>query len=106
MQPIRRRLVLLAPLALLALLLSLVMTGPRHPVALIRVMDATGKPISGAIVRPEGLRTKPGPYVGGWYGWQAGRNGVPNPPVKTDKAGCAPVPYPKYVFERIETGTL
>ena len=106
MRTISRRLVLLAPLALLALLLSLVMTGPRHPVALIRVVDATGKPISGALVRPEGLRTKPGPYVSGWYGWLAARNGVPNPPVKTDKEGYAPVPYPKYVFERIETGTL
>jgi len=31
---------------------------------------------------------------------------VPNPPVTTDKDGYARVPYPKYVFERIETGTL
>jgi hypothetical protein len=36
----------------------------------------------------------------------AGQKGVPNNPVKTDQAGRAEVPYPKYVFERIETGTL
>jgi len=55
---------------------------------------------------PEGLRTKPGPYVSGWYGWRSDANGVPNPPVTTDKAGYGRVPYPTYVFERIETGTL
>src|SRR5215831_1510580 len=79
---------------------------PRHPVALLQVVDGAGKPIAGAIIRPEGLRTKPGPYVGGWYGWRTGKSGVPNPPVLTDAQGNARVPYPKYVFERIETGTL
>lgn len=31
---------------------------------------------------------------------------MPNPPVTTDIDGYARVPYPKHVFERIETGTL
>src|SRR4030095_13689095 len=82
------------------------MTAPKHPVALIRVVDAAGKPVAGAKVKPEGLRTKPGPYVSGWYGWRSDVNGVTNPPVTTDKDGYARVPYPTYVFERIETGTL
>src|SRR6266446_2403201 len=82
------------------------MTAPKHPVALIRVVDASGKPLAGAVVLPEGLRTKAGPYVSGWYGWRSDANGVTNPPVTTDKDGYARVPYPKYVFERIETGTL
>ena len=84
--------------------LRLATTG--HPVALIRVVDATGKPIAGAIIRPEGLRTKSGPYRSGWYGWRTGANGVPNPPVRTGNDGTAAIPYPKYVFERIETGAL
>src|SRR5258708_160645 len=77
------------------------------PVALIRGVDAKGAPIGGAVVQPEGLRTKPGPYASGWYGWRAEHiRGVPNPPVMTDKNGYARVPYPTYVFERIETGML
>src|SRR5215467_11489811 len=79
---------------------------PRHPVALLQIVDGAGKPIAGAIISPEGLRTKPGPYVSGWYTWQPKQNGVPNNPVTTDAEGYAPVPYPKYVFERLETGTL
>lgn len=78
---------------------------PKHPVALIRVVDASGKPVAGATVTPEGLRTKPGPYRNGWYAWSAGFN-VSNAPVKTDANGFAQIGYPKYVFEKIETGVL
>jgi hypothetical protein len=88
------------------LLVWTVFLAPGHPVALLRVVDSAGKPITGAVIRPEGLRTKPGPYVSGWYGWRTGKDGVPNPPVTTDAEGNVRVPYPKYVFERIETGTL
>jgi hypothetical protein len=95
-----------AAFGLLLLLGWLLWSAPRHPIALIRVVDATGKPVVGAVIRPEGLRTKPGPYVSGWYGWMTGKDGVPNQPVSTDANGYARVPYPKYVFERIETGTI
>jgi len=99
--------IVLAAVGCVALgLAALIATAPKHPVALIRVVDATGKPVAGAIVLPEGLRTKAGPYVSGWYGWRTEGHGVPNPPVATDQDGYAPVPYPKFVFERIETGTL
>ncbi len=81
-------------------------SAPKHPVALIRVVDASGKPVAGAIITPEGLRTKPGPYRSGWYGWPTTGNSVSNPPVQTDANGFARVGYPKYVFERIETGVL
>ncbi len=101
------RLTLLAAvIGLLALLAMAMFSKPGSPVALLRVVDATGKPISGAVIRAEGLRTKPGPYSSGWYGWQADRVGVFNVPVATDNEGYARVPYPKYVFERIETGTI
>src|SRR5688572_22203919 len=102
-----RHLLLVVVALLVLLLVALLVTAPVHPVAFIRVVDEAGKPIAGAIVRPEGLRTKPGPYVSGWYGWRTAKNGgVANPPVTTDKEGYARVPYPKNVFERIETGTL
>ena len=85
MQPITRRLTFLAASLLFALLLVvLIATAPKHPVALIRVVDASGRPLVGAIVLPEGLRTKPGPYASGWYGWRTGQNGVPYPRVTTD----------------------
>src|SRR6266581_3437040 len=108
MRPTAGRLILLAASVLVALtLVALIATAPKNPIALIRVVDASGMPVAGAIVRPEGLRTKPGPYVSGWYGWgTALQNGVPIRPVTTDKEGYARVPYPKYVFERIETGTV
>ena len=107
MKPITRRLKLLAAALLFVLLVVvLIATAPKHPEALIQVVDATGKPVVGAVVLRDGLRTKPGPYSGGWYSWRVELNGVPNPPVATDKDGYARVPYPKYVFERIETGTL
>jgi|GEM_PF-3364134 len=85
---------------------TLIATAPKHPAALLRVVDATGRPITGATILPEGLRTKPGPYRSGWYGWRSSANGVPNPAVSTDQDGYAYVPYPKFVFEEIETGTL
>jgi len=107
MKPSTWRWILLAAAAFVVLVLLVsVATAPKHPAALIRIVDASTNPIAGAVIHPEGLRTKPGPYVSGWYGWRADLNGVPNPPVTTDIDGYARVPYPKYVFERIETGTL
>jgi hypothetical protein len=85
---------------------ALIMTAPKHPVALIQVVDAAGKPVEGAIVTPEGMRTKPGPYVSGWYSWVAVPNGAPDSPVKSDAKGYVRLLYPQFVFERIETGTL
>jgi len=83
---------------------QLSVSGP--PIAIIRVVDAAGQPVAGAIVRPAGLRTKAGPYSSGWYAWRADQNGVSNSPVRTANDGRATVSYPRYVFERIETGVL
>src|SRR5579862_5288284 len=90
----------------LSVALWLLLTDAPNPVALLRVVDKAGNPIAGAIIRPEGIRTKPGPYAGNWYNWGVSGNKIPDSPVTTDPQGCARVPYPKYVFERIETGTL
>ena len=102
------RLLLFATAVISAVLVLVwaIMTAPKDPMALIRVVDAAGGPVAGAVIRPDGLRTKPGPYASGHYGWSSERNGVPNDPAATDENGVARVPYPKYVFERIETGQL
>ncbi len=97
---------LAALLCLVAAVAWSLASGPRNPVALLRILDASGKPIAGAVIHPEGLRTKPGPYVSGWFSWKTSGNKVPDFPVATDAQGYALVPYPKYVFEQIETGTL
>ena len=97
----RRLRILAASLLFLVLLGVAIATAPKNPVALIRVVDGMGNPIARAVVLPEGLRTKPGPYVSGWYSWRQELNGVPNPPVITDNDGYARVPYPNYVFEMI-----
>lgn len=107
MKPLTLRLTCLAAVVFVALVLvALIATAPKNPVALIRVVDASGKPIAGAIILPEGLRTKAGPYRSGWYGWKTDTHGVTNSPVVADRDGYARIPYPKFVFERIETGTL
>jgi hypothetical protein len=80
---------------------------PGNPVALIRVVDVSGNPIPGAVVQGEGLRTKAGPFSSGWYGWPNPPRGiVTNAPVTTDARGEARIPYPRFVFEKIESGTL
>jgi hypothetical protein len=76
------------------------------PMAILRVVDEGGRPVAGATILPEGLRTKKGPYDSGWYSWPTSPGSVPNPAVKTDLNGEVRVPYPQYVVERLETGTL
>ncbi len=103
---VQRRWLLTISAGIILLLVALFLTAPGNPVALIRVVDAAGKPIAGAVLKADGMRTKEGPYVSGHYGWPSGAKGVPNQPVTTDSHGQALIPYPKYVFERIETGEL
>jgi hypothetical protein len=80
---------------------------PGNPVALIRIVDVSGNPIPGAVVQGEGLRTKAGPFSSGWYGWpNPPRGTVTNAPVTTDARGVARIPYPRFVFEKIESGKL
>jgi hypothetical protein len=105
----RRKLLLLilAALVCAALLVrALLLSSPKTPIALVHVVDATGKPVEGAIILPEGLRTKVGPYSSGWYKWSKEFSKVPNNAVATDRDGVARIPYPTYVFERIETGVI
>jgi hypothetical protein len=78
---------------------------PPTPTAVLRVVDAAGQPVRGATIKREGLRTKPGAYRSGWYGWGPEQH-VPNPPVVTDANGEAKIDYPKYVFEKVETGVV
>jgi len=101
-----RTLVLATSVCAVLFVFWLMLSPPRHPVALIRVVDTLGRPVAGAVIRPDGLRTKPGPYQSGHYGWRTVPSWPTNHAVRTDRDGYASVPYPKYVFERIETGQI
>jgi hypothetical protein len=101
-----RRTFLIAILLAVASLVILFFLAPKHPLAIIHVIDAAGNPVSGAVIKADGLRTKPGPYAHAHYGWPAASNGVPNVPVITSRKGVARVPYPKYASERLETGQI
>ena len=95
-------------LCALVALLAVVLSGPKYPVAIVRVVDASGAPVAGAVVSPAGLRTKAGPFAADWYSWGLANlhEGPKVVPVTTDANGLARIPYPKHVFERIETGTI
>ncbi len=95
-----------AAIGLALLMWGILLVGSKSPVAWIQVVDVTGKPISGAVITPEGLRTKSGPYSSGWYVWSKEFSRVPNDIVTTDADGIARIPYPTYVFEKIETGVI
>lgn len=75
---------------------------PPAPVAVVRVTDEKGSPVSGATIAPDGLRPKKG---GGHYGWsdKYARSGVKAEVVKTDSDGYARVHYPYYVIKKLET---
>jgi len=75
---------------------------PPPPVALLKIVDAAGKPIAGAIVTPDGLRAK---KDGSHYGWGE-RDGVKPLPVTSDADGIAAVRYPFHVEERLETSEI
>ncbi len=97
------------PIRLLVLVLAIIAAGlfyirstPPNPVAVIKVVDTSGKPIAGAIIRPDGLRPK---RINGHWGWSED-NPVKPTPVTTDARGIARVPYPRYVFEKTETGEI
>ncbi len=65
----------------------------------VRVIDADGKPIAGAVVAPSGFRTiaRPGTH----WGWGDKRFG-PQPQPKTDADGVAALDIPKFVIEKLE----
>jgi hypothetical protein len=92
---------LLCLFVVIAIGMLLVALGEHYPQAAILVVDAAGKPIAGALIRPDGYRPKRG---GGHYGWNT--NLAPNTPVVTDSKGIAFVAYPRYAHERLEVGEI
>lgn len=104
----KKRTLITATLGVLLLLAGWVVlstvTSPT-PMAFIRVVDANGRPVAGAIITPDGLRPKKG---GGhyWWGGEIEREGVKAMAVTTDTAGYAKVAYPFYVHEKLETGEI
>lgn len=69
----------------------------------VLVLDPDGNPVEDATVYCSGLRTKAEP--GSHWSWNPELHGTP-PKLKTNSAGIVEMPYPKYVVEKLETGTL
>jgi len=93
-------------LALGVVIVFVVVLLPSNPTAVIEIVDARGKPIPGATVRPYALRPKPAGGHSGQYIWTKQGYDVSPEPVVTDDTGTATVPYPTFVFERVETGMI
>ncbi len=76
---------------------------PEQLLLKVRITDPDGHPIENATVFPSGLRTKvrPGDH---WF-WAEERFG-PVPKIQTNAAGMVDLPYPKFVNEEIEVGTV
>lgn len=69
----------------------------------VLVVDPDGHPIENATVFPSGLRTKVEP--GSHWGWSEPLHG-PIPKLQSNAEGLVALPYPKYVMEEIEVGTV
>jgi len=68
----------------------------------VLVLDPDGNPVEGAMVYCTGLRSKVEP--GSHWGWDDEYG--PLPKIQTNAEGIAAMPYPKYLTEKIETGTM
>jgi len=88
--------------AVIGILALAVLTTPPNPTAFIKVLDAAGQPVPGAIVKTYALRPKNG---GADYFW-TDRMSVKPLPVRTDRSGIARVPFPHYILEKLETGEI
>ncbi len=99
-KPIRK--LILIVLIFLGFTLFIIRSTPPNPVAIIKVVDTTGKPIAGATIRPDGLIPK---RINGHWSWNENIAVKPYA-VITDAQGIAQVPYPRYVFEKAETGEI
>ena len=69
----------------------------------VLVLDPDGHPIENATVFPSGLRTKV--ESGSHWGWSEPLHG-PIPKLQSNAEGMVDLPYPKYVMEEIEVGTV
>lgn len=85
---------------------STVSTSVEFKETLVVVQDEDGKPIEGAIIKPDGLRVK-GIHGADHYGWNTNAYG-PASKVTTDHDGKAHVKYPVAAFpeEKLLTGKI
>ena len=72
------------------------------PIATVKVVDESGRPVAGAEITPTGLR--PRREVGGVVVWN--RDHGPLTPAMTDGDGVARVAYPRYAMEGLETDQI
>jgi len=56
----------LVVLVVLGLVWLAIRSTPTNPIAIIKVVDTAGKPVAGALLRPDGLRPK---RINGHWSW-------------------------------------
>lgn len=93
----------LLTLAIIASGLVLLLPPPRSPVAILRVMDPAGNPLSGAVITPDYLVPTTVHVPHPWR--EAPTNAKPEPVVTADD-GVARLPYPFHAEGRLETGEI
>ena len=69
----------------------------------VKVVDESDNPVEGVKITPYALRSKMNP--GSHYGWQGLNCGDPVT-ITTNSFGAAEITYPKYIMEKLETGTV
>ena len=69
----------------------------------VLVLDPDGNPVEDATVYCTGLRAKM--ERGSHYSWNSKMHGT-RPKLKTNSEGIVEMPYPKYIVEKLETGTM
>ena len=97
---------MLITVLILATLFAVAYLLPKNPATMIEIVDAAGNTVSGATVKPYALRPKRAGGQSGHYIWTKDRYDVSPDSVVTDSEGIAIVPYPEFVFERVETGEI
>ncbi|MGV3754656.1 MAG: hypothetical protein ACO1QS_04690 [Verrucomicrobiota bacterium] len=97
-----RWLVRLAYVLAMAGLVGLLLKHPLPQVGVMRVVDEQGKPVAGAVVVMDGLRSKSKSAHWGWFEERHGSRG----PYESDANGVLTFYYPAYVMEQFETSEV
>ncbi len=97
----KRRLAIVLVLCALILAGLLLLARGTVPALQVRIVDETGTPVAGAVIRPDGIRGTDTAH----YGW-ATNFAVKPLPVTSDSQGGAAIPFPRFIVERVRSVEL
>ena len=81
--------------------------GSANPVATVRILDPTGTPLAGTVIKPYAIRgSDQGHYGWGSFGRRANPFSVEPKEVTTGPEGMARIEYPKYLVEGVRSIAL